>query len=189
MEDKEKNSIEKEERKWLVFWTAGMQEKRAVGVIRKILQEKGLDKYTEILLPMQIIPKIRKGKRVLLERPIYAGYVIIGIKNEVKIIDAVIKEISSTNVIKALIGKDSIVSLTEEEVKSIKEMAEKERQKKEKEVPFLEGESVRIVNGPFSDFQGKVSEIYPDKLKLKVLVDIFGRTTPVILDFLEVEKV
>lgn len=184
-------NTKKEERKikWLVFRTSGGKERRAKKAIERVLGESGLLEYVEILLPMQVLPKIRKGKRVLLEKPIYSGYIFIGIENNEEIIQKVIKEVTSTNLVQALIGKDSIVSLTEEEIRVIKDMEAKERQKKEKEVPFLEGEIVRIVNGPFADFQGKVAEIYPDKLKLKVLVDIFGRTTPVVLDFLEVEKI
>ncbi len=180
---------EQKGKKWLVFWTSGGRERRAKKSLEKVLAERGLLEHVEILLPMQVLPKIRKGKRVLLEKPIYGGYIIIGIENDEELIQKVIKEVTSTNLVKALIGKDSIVSLTEEEVRTIKDMEAKERQKKEKEIPFLEGEVVRIVNGPFADFQGKVAEIYPDKLKLKVLVDIFGRTTPVVLDFLEVEKI
>jgi len=185
------NATRKESKgkKWLVFWTAGGRERRAKKALERLLLESGLLEYVEILLPMQVLPKIKKGKRVLLEKPIYGGYIIIGIENDEKIIQRVIKVVTSTNLVKALIGKDAIVSLTEEEVKTIKDMEAKEREKKEKEIPFLEGEVVRIVSGPFADFQGKVAEIYPDKLKLKVLVDIFGRTTPVVLDFLEVEKI
>ncbi len=176
-------------KKWLVFWTSGGRERRAKKALERVLSESGLIEYVEILLPMQVLPKIKKGKRVLLEKPIYGGYIIIGIDNNEEIIQRVLKVVTSTNLVKALIGKDAIVSLTEEEVNTIKNMEAKEREKKEKEIPFLEGEVVRIVNGPFADFQGKVAEIYPDKLKLKVLVDIFGRTTPVVLDFLEVEKI
>jgi len=178
-----------ENKKWVVFWTVSGREKKAVKVAEKILKEQGLSDVAEVLLPTQIIPKIKKGKRVLLEKPIYRGYVIIGIKNDPQIIDEVIKAVTQTGLMRAVISKDTIISLSENEINKIKKIEEREKQKKVKEIPFLKGEIVRIVRGPFADFTGQVDEIYADKQKLKVLVNIFGRTTPVILDFLEVERI
>ncbi len=173
-------------RKWFVFRTFSGKEKRVRRLLDKIIEEQGLqDKVGEILIPTRTVPKIRKGKRILEEKPIFRGYILIEMEPD----PDVIQKLTSVGSIRALMAHNELISLSEEEVERIKETVEIEQQKKEQEVPFLKGETVRVVDGPFSDFTGKVEEVYPDRGKLKVLVNIFGRTTPVVLDFLQVERV
>ncbi len=173
-------------RKWFVFRTFSGKEKRVRRLLDKIIEEQGLqDKVGEILIPTRTVPKIRKGKRILEEKPIFRGYILIEMEPD----PDVIQKLTSVGSIRALMAHNELISLSEEEVERIKQTVEIEQQKKEQEVPFLKGEIVRVVDGPFSDFTGKVEEVYPDRGKLKVLVNIFGRTTPVVLDFLQVERV
>ena len=173
-------------RKWFVFRTFSGKEKRVRRLLDKIIEEQGLQgKVGEILIPTRTVPKIRKGKRILEEKPIFRGYILIEMEPD----PDVIQKLTSVGSIRALMAHNELISLSEEEVERIKQTVEIEQQKKEQEVPFLKGETVRVVDGPFSDFTGKVEEVYPDRGKLKVLVNIFGRTTPVVLDFLQVERV
>ncbi len=173
-------------RKWFVFRTFSGKEKRVRRLLDKIIEEQGLqDKVGEILIPTRTVPKIRKGKRILEEKPIFRGYILIEMEPD----PDVIQKLTSVGSIRALMAHNELISLSDEEVERIKQTVEIEQQKKEQEVPFLKGEIVRVVDGPFSDFTGKVEEVYPERGKLKVLVNIFGRTTPVVLDFLQVERV
>jgi transcriptional antiterminator NusG len=173
-------------KKWFVFWTLSGKEKKVKRLLEQVIEEKGLgDKVGQILIPTQTIPKVRHGKRILQEKPLFRGYVLIEMEPDPEVMESLTKVGS----LRALITQDAFTSLSDEEVKRILETVEKETQKKLQEVPFLKGETVRVVDGPFSDFTGKVEEVYPDRGKLKVLVNIFGRTTPVVLDFLQVERV
>ncbi len=174
------------DKKWFVFRTFSGKERRVLRLLQKIIEEEGLqDKVGEILVPTRTVPKIRKGKRILEEKPIFRGYILIEMEPD----PDVIQKLTSIGSLRALMAHNELISLSDEEVERIKHTVEIEQQKKEQEVPFLKGEVVRVVDGPFSDFTGKVEEVYPERGKLKVLVNIFGRTTPVVLDFLQVERV
>ena len=178
---------EKRRKKWFVFWTFSGQEKKAQRLLEKIIEEKHLqDKVSKVLVPTQTIPKVRKGKRVIQEKPLFRGYVLVEMEEDPELIHM----LTSVGALRALISKDkALTTLSEEEVKQILETVEREQQKRAQEVPFLKGETVRVVEGPFTDFTGTVEEVYPERGKLKVLVNIFGRTTPVVLDFMQVERV
>ncbi|HDM90006.1 MAG TPA: transcription termination/antitermination factor NusG [candidate division WOR-3 bacterium] len=181
--DKEQS---KKQKKWFVFWTLSGKERKVKRLLEKIIKEKGLqDKVGRVLIPTQTIPKVRKGKRYIQEKPLFKGYILIEMEADENLMETLTK-IGS---LRALIANDTLTSLSEEEVQRILETVEMEQQKKVQEVPFLKGEMVRVVDGPFMDFTGKVEEVYPDRGKLKVMVNIFGRVTPVVLDFLQVERI
>ncbi len=183
--EKEKEKKE-QEKKWYVFWTFSGKERKVRKLLEQIIKEKGLeDKIGEILIPTQTVPKIRKGRRVLEEKPLFRGYILIEMVPDPNVIES----LTSVSSLRALMVHGELISLDEEEVRRIKHTVEIEQKKKQQEVPFLKGEVVRVVDGPFADFTGKVEEVYPERGKLKVLVNIFGRTTPVVLDFLQVERV
>jgi transcriptional antiterminator NusG len=172
--------------KWFVYWTLSGREQKAKKIIEKFVKEAGLeDKVGRILVPSQTVPKVRHGKRVLLEKPLFRGYILIEMEPD----PDVIKKLINLGTVRALIAQDTLTSLSDEEVERIMETVEREKRKREQEVPFLKGEMVRVIDGPFSDFTGKVEEVFPERGQLKVMVNIFGRTTPVVLDFMQVERI
>lgn len=173
-------------KKWFVFWTLSGKEKKVKRILEQLVKEMKLeDKVGRILIPVQTVPKVRKGKRIIQEKPLFRGYVLIEMEPDPEVFEMLTKAGS----LRALITQDAMTSLSDEEVQRILETVERETKKKMQEIPFLKGETVRVVDGPFSEFTGKVEEVYPERGKLKVLVNIFGRTTPVVLDFLQVERV
>ena len=180
-------AVDQVEKKWVVFWTLSGKERKVKQLIEKIVEEKGLkDKVGRILIPTQTIPKVKRGKRYLQDKPLFRGYILIELEPRAEVIE----KLTSISSLRALIAdENNLTTLSEEEVNRILATVEKEQEKRLQEVPFLKGETVRVVDGPFSDFTGKVEEVYPDRGKLKVLVNIFGRTTPVVLDFLQVERI
>ncbi len=178
----------KEERKmkWFVYWTLSGKEQKVKRIIEKFVKDAGLeDKVGRILVPSQTVPKVRHGKRILQEKPLFRGYILIEMVPD----PDVMEKLSNITSIRALISHDDMTCLTEEEIQRILETVERETKKREQEVPFLKGEMVRVVDGPFSDFTGKVDEVFPERGQLRVLVNIFGRTTPIVLDFMQVERV
>ncbi len=172
-------------KKWFVFWTLSGRENKVKRILERLVEEKGLsEKVGRILIPMQTIPKVRKGKRYLVDKPIFRGYILVEMEPDPEVIE----KLTATGALRALIAKDTMITLTDEEVERIMETVRREQEKKEKEVPFLKGERVKIVDGAFADFVGEVEEVYPERGQLKVRVNIFGRSTPVILNFLQVER-
>ncbi len=187
-QEKEKPLQEEEaprRKKWFVFWTLSGREAKVRRILERLIEEKGLrDKVGQILIPTQTIPKVRKGKRYLVDKPIFRGYILVEMEPDPEVLEA----LTATGAMRALIAKDTMITLTDEEVQRILETVRREQEKKEKEVPFLKGERVKIVDGAFADFVGEVEEVYPERGQLKVRVNIFGRSTPVILNFLQVER-
>ncbi len=172
-------------KKWFVFWTLSGRELKVKKILDRLVEEHGLrGKVGQILVPMQTIPKVRKGKRYLVDKPIFRGYILVEMEPDPEVIE----KLTATGALRALIAKDTMITLTDEEVERIMETVRREQEKKEKEVPFLKGERVKIVDGAFADFVGEVEEVYPERGQLKVRVNIFGRSTPVILNFLQVER-
>lgn len=182
---------ERKEKKWFVFWTLSGRERKVKKIMETIVKEKKLeDKVGRIFIPTETVVSIVKKQRVVKERPLFRGYILVEM-----VPDAEVMEIfRSYGALRPLIKGSSleekeIITLSENEINSILERIEKEKEKKRAETPFIEGEAVRIIDGPFAEFTGVVEEVYPDRGKLKVRVTIFGRTTPVVLDFTQVQRV
>ena len=180
-------------KKWFVFWTPHGREKKAKKILERVVKEKGLeDKVYQILVPTLAFP--RGGK--IAEKPLFRGYILIEMEPDPEVLQALL----SVGSVRALIDREAfqaanvrefsevMSTLTEEEVQQILAVVEQEEKKKQEEVPFLPGEQVRIIEGPFSGVIGKVEEVDREHKELKVLVEIFGRTTPVTLSFTQVER-
>ncbi len=190
------------ERKWLIFQTFSGKEKKALTAAQKVIKENGLEGLVEPLLPTEFVSKVvsrgrgenKERVRVNLEKPLYRGYLFIGVNGDKDFITKVVNLLSETRLMRALTKRDEKTGepiytyLKEEEVEELKKKVEIEQQKKEQKVPFIEGERVKNVVGNLEGMIGTVQEVYPQKRKLKVLVNLMNRTTPVILDFDGVEK-
>jgi transcriptional antiterminator NusG len=173
--------------KWYVVRAISGKEKRVKEYLEsEIKRLKIEDKITQILIPTENVYQIRKGKKVSKERNYFPGYVLIEAELSGEI-PHIIKNVP--NVIGFLGTRGEPEPMREAEVKRIlgkvDELAE---QGEEVNVPYLVGESVKVIDGPFNSFSGIIEEINEEKKKLKVMVKIFGRKTPLELNFMQVEK-
>jgi len=174
-------------RKWYVVRAISGGEKKVKQYIESEINRLGLKDYvTQVLIPTEKVYQIRNGKKVSKERNYFPGYVLIeaALTGE---IPHIIKNVPG--VLGFLGTKGEPHPLRPSEVKRIlgkvDELAE---QGEEVNVPFIVGETVTVIDGPFNSFSGVIEEINEEKKKLKVMVKIFGRKTPLELGFLQVEK-
>ncbi len=146
------------------------------------------DVITQVLVPSEKVYKIRNGKKVILERNILPGYILIEADSERFSVEMIQGIANTPNVIHFL-GRDSPIPMQESEANRMLGKVDESQEMGESMIePFLVGESVKIVDGPFNDFVGDIKEINEEKKKLKVIVKIFGRGTEVELNFMQVEK-
>lgn len=176
------------EKKWYVVRTVSGKEKKVKELIESEIRNKKLEDFvSQVLIPTEKIYVLRNGKKESKERISFPGYVLIE-----AIMAGEIPHLirNMTNVI-GFLGSSSgePTPLRESEVRRIlgkmDELAEKDE---EISIPFIIGESVKITAGPFNGFTGTIEEVHEEKKKLKVIVKIFGRRTPVELGFTQVEK-
>ena len=174
--------------KWYVVKSIAGKEKKAKEYIENEVAHSGFEKYvSRVLIPTEKVFSVRNGKRVSKDRTLFPGYVLIEATLEGEVIHAIR---NVPNVIGFLTQKDGTpVPLQEDEVKRIlgqvDEMIDSEEELME---PFILGETVKIIDGPFNSFSGVIDEINLEKKKLMVIVKIFGRRTPVELSFVQVIK-
>jgi transcriptional antiterminator NusG len=169
---------------YVVHAYSGHEEKVKKNLEKRIESMDMHDKILEVLVPMEDEIEIKDGKRRHVQKRIFPGYILV----KMKMSDESWYVVRNTPGVTSFVGSgNKPVPLQEKEVKSILRQMKQEAPKIR--VEFQVGESVRVVDGPFTDFHGKVDEINPEKGKLKVLVNMFGRETPVELDLLQVEKV
>jgi transcriptional antiterminator NusG len=146
------------------------------------------DLFGEILVPSEKVVELVKGKKKTSSRKFFPGYILVNmILNEETwhIVKATPKV---TGFVGGALDPSSVPPISEAEVREITHQMEEGAVKPKPKVLFEQGEQVKVVDGPFSDFNGVVEEVKPDKGKLRVLISIFGRATPVELDFVQVEK-
>ncbi len=172
---------------WYVIHVYSGYEKKVKRLLEEEIASQGMsDRFGKIFIPAENVSRIRGGKRRTVERQIYPGYILVEMdltKETSRLI------LTSPGVTRFLGSRLKPQPLSEEEVRRIEAMMEAERPTAMPEVPFIKGESVRIIEGPFTDFTGTVEEIYPEREKLKVMVTIFGRSTPVELSFLQAQPI
>lgn len=175
--------------KWYVVRAISGKEKKVKEQLELEVERLGYQDFvTQVLLPIEKVYQIRNGKKVSKERNLYPGYVFIeaNLSGE---IPHMIQNLS--NVIGFLTDKKGgdPIPLRQNEVNrmlgKVDELAESEA---ELNIPFVVGESVKVIDGPFNSFSGVIEEINEEKKKLKVMVKIFGRKTPLELSYMQVEK-
>jgi transcription termination/antitermination protein NusG len=173
------------ERHWYVLHTySGYEDSVAVNLKQRIENLGMEDKIFDVLVPKEKKIKIRDGKRTTVEEKIFPGYVLV----EMIVTDDSWYVVRNTPNVTGFVGSGTIPTpIGEEEMKFLtKRMGVEEPKFK---VDFEVGELVRITDGPFKEYEGKVGDIDEAKGKVKVMVTIFGRETPVELDFLQVKKI
>jgi transcriptional antiterminator NusG len=172
---------------WYIIHTYSGFEKK----VRESLQTRAeafgfRDQIGEILIPEEEVAEMRAGKKVVSKRLVYPGYVIV----QLLMSDNMRHFIKDTPRVTGFVGGGSDpVPLTADEVNGILYRQTAAADKPRPKLTFEKNETVRIIDGPFSNFTGKVDEVNSERNTLRVLVTIFGRATPVELDFLQVEKI
>jgi transcription termination/antitermination protein NusG len=179
------DSEKEEEKQWFVVHCYSGYENKVRYAIEQRIETMGMrDKIFDVIVPTEEEIEVKDGKRRTVERRVYPGYILV----EMKMDEDSWYVVRNTPGVTGFVGMgNEPTPLRPEEVKQI--MARMDREGPVVVVKFKVGQKVRIVDGPFNDFIGVVSDIDPDKQKVRVMVNFFGRDTPVELDFLEVEKV
>ena len=171
---------------WYIIHTYSGFEKKVKESLEGRVAAFGLqDKIGRVLIPMEDVVEVRSGKKVVSERMQYPGYVLV----EMDLDDNTWHVVRSTPRVTGFVGSATNPSpLSEQEVDAIINRVHAPTDRPKPKVVFERNEQVRIVDGPFANFNGTVEEIDNDHSRLKVSVTIFGRSTPVELDFVSVEK-
>ncbi len=181
---------EKKQTNWYVLRVLSGKEKKLKQYIEKeIEREKALKRsISQVLVPTEKVYQIKQGKKVVNERNFFPGYVLIEVEGD-KLEGDVISALTSINGVIDFLGGSQPSPLKQSEINRILGKVDQSEEGDEKmNEPFIVGETVKITDGPFNDFDGTIEEVNEDKKKLKVIVKIFGRSTPVELDFMQVEK-
>lgn len=175
------------EKKWYVVHTYTGHEDKVKVTLEKMVGTHGWqDKLGEVKIPTEEIMEIRKNRRKVTKRKFFPGYILV----EMVVDNETFWAVRNTPGVTGFLGGMRPIPLRDEEMKNIFSLMEKEAQAKPKPaVLFEKEETIRIIEGPFANFIGVVEEVNEEKGKLKAMVTIFGRPTPVELDFLQVEKI
>lgn len=174
-------------KRWYVVHTQTGHEERVKTHLENRIQAACAEELvSQILIPTEKVSEVRGGKKKIMERKFFPGYVLI----EMELNDKSWYLIKNTPGITGFIGPGAKpYPLSEQEVESILKQAEESKEKPIPKVVFEKGESIKIIEGPFTNFNGEIEEVYPTKGKVKVMVSIFGRSTPVELEYWQVEKI
>ena len=186
--------IQKDDSKWYVLRVVSGKERKVKEYLDKEVNRSGWSEtIKQVFLPMEKVYKVQNGKKVMREKNYYPGYVLLEVANG-KLNDDVVQHISSiSNVMHFLTdgkgSKGNIICLRKAEVnKMLGKVDEMSEQGITMNEPFIIGETIKIIEGPFNDFNGVIEDVNDEKKKLKVTVKIFGRSTPVELNYMQVEK-
>lgn len=172
---------------WYIIHTySGFENKVAESLRTRSLAFGFADKLGQILIPTEEVVELRNGKKVTSKRLLYPGYVLV----EMEMSDELWHAVKNTPRVTGFVGGGNTpVPLTADEVNGVLYRQTTAAEKPRPKLTFEKNETVRIIDGPFTNFSGKVDEVNSERNTLRVMVTIFGRSTPVELDFLQVEKI
>jgi transcription termination/antitermination protein NusG len=165
---------------------SGMEKSVKAGLEERIIRSNLQDQFGDILVPVEEVIELKNGQKTISERRLYPGYVLV----QMEMTDESWHLVRSTPRVTSFIGGTAQrpTPIKDKEVEIILRRMDDSKSNPTQKMTFEKGEGVRVVDGPFKDFSGSVEEINYDKNKLRVSVVIFGRATPVELDFAQVEK-
>jgi len=178
-----------EGRKWYSLRVISGKERKIKERIELEIKRAGWDDVvTQVLVPSEKVYKIRNGKKVILERNILPGYILLEADPN-RFSAEIVQGIANMPNVIHFLGRQAPIPMQESEANRMLGKVDDSQGLVESMVePFIEGEMVKIIDGPFNDFVGDIKEINEEKKKLKVIVKIFGRGTEVELNFMQVEK-
>jgi transcriptional antiterminator NusG len=172
---------------WYIIHTySGFENKVAESLKARAAAYGFMEKIGQVLIPTEEVVELRNGKKVTSKRLLYPGYVLVQIAMD----DELWHQVKNTPRVTGFVGGGNTpVPLSADEVNSILYRQASSAERPRPKLTFEKNETVRIVDGPFTNFSGKVEDINSERNTLRVMVTIFGRSTPVELDFLQVEKI
>ncbi|MCB0327647.1 MAG: transcription termination/antitermination factor NusG [Bdellovibrionales bacterium] len=172
--------------KWYVVHTySGYENKAKMGLIERIVAANKQDYFGEILIPMENVVETVQGKKKSRPKKFFPGYMFV----KMLLDDETWHVVNETQRITGFVGKGkNPPAVPESEVKKLTKQIDEGKLSPVMKTVFEKGESVRVIEGPFQNFNGMVEDVNPEKGKLRVLVSIFGRSTPVELEYGQVEK-
>ena len=172
--------------KWyIVHVYSGFENKVKAALEERIASFSHPDKFGEVVVPTEEIVELVKGKRRTSSRKFYPGYILVRLELD----DETWHIVNDTAKVTGFLGgRKKPTPLSEEEAAQILHRMEAGKLKPQPKYFFESGDEIRVIDGPFTNFNGTVQEVNPEKGKIKVLVSIFGRSTPVELEFVQVQK-
>ncbi len=176
---------ESNEKKWYVLHTYSGYEDAVAKSLKQRVESLGMeDKIFNVLVPKEKKIKIKNGKKKMVEEKIYPGYVLV----EMIVTDDSWYVVRNTPNVTGFVGSGTTpLPVSFDEMTSLKEKISREEPKYN--IAFKKGDLIKIIDGPFKDSEGKVSEVDQEKGKVKVMIDMFGRNTPLELDSLQIKKI
>lgn len=179
-----------QETKWYVLRIVSGKERKVKEHLDKEVKINGWgNAILQILCPVEKVFKVLNGKKVLREKTLFPGYIMLEAV-EGKLNDTMIQGITSVTSVIHFLGKEHPIALRKSEVnKMFGKLDEVSEQGIGYAEPYIVGETIKIIDGPFNDFNGNIEEVNEEKKKLKIVVKIFGRATPVELNYSQVEKI
>jgi transcriptional antiterminator NusG len=178
-----------DEKKWYSLRVISGKEKKIKERVELEIKRNEWDSFiSQVIVPTEKVYKIRGGKKVISERNILPGYILIEAEPG-KLSGEVVQAIANIQNVIHFLGKNTPIPMQQAEANRLLGKVDESQDAGEQMLePFLVGETVKIIDGPFTDFVGDVQEVNEEKKKLKVIVKIFGRGTEVELNFMQVEK-
>ncbi len=172
--------------KWyIVHVYSGFENKVKAALEERIASSAHPDKFGEVLVPTEEIVELVKGKRRTSSRKFYPGYILV----KMQLDDETWHVVNDTAKVTGFLGgRNKPTAISEEEADQILNRMAAGKLKPQPKYFFESGDEIRVIDGPFTNFNGTVEEVNQEKGKIKVLVSIFGRSTPVELDFVQVQK-
>ncbi len=172
--------------RWYIVHAYSNFERKVAESIKERAESAGLgDQFEEVLVPMEEVVEMRRGRKVASERKFFPGYVLV----KMELGDETYHLIKDTPKVTGFLGTDNKpIPITEEEAGRILQQVQEGVERPKPSVTFEIGEQVRVADGPFASFNGLVEEVDEERARLKVAVSIFGRATPVELEYAQVEK-
>ena len=172
-------------KKWYGVHTySGFENKVRLSLIERIKNMQLEDSFGDVLIPSETVVELKKGENRTSSRKFFPGYILVNMVLN----DETWHVVKETSKVTGFVGGNNPVAIPEEEILKITRRIEEGAEKPRPKVLFEVGETVRVTDGPFLNFSGVVEDVKPDKGKLRVMVSIFGRATPVELEFMQVEK-
>ncbi|MCD6320543.1 MAG: transcription termination/antitermination factor NusG [Candidatus Desulfofervidaceae bacterium] len=181
--------------KWYIIHAySGFEEKVKAWLEERIQNEKDeriKSAFKEVLVPTEKVVELVKGEKVTSSRKFYPGYVLVcmDLDQDTELRSVLWHLVRKTPKVTGFVGGKNPVPIPEEEVEKIKAQMEEGAKKPKPKFTLEKGDQVKIIDGPFTNFTGRVDEIFPDRGKVKVLISIFGRETPVELDAIQLAKI
>jgi transcriptional antiterminator NusG len=174
---------------WYVIHTyAGFEGRVKASIVERANQMGLVEQLGQVLVPTEDVIEIKDGKRRTSKRKFFPGYVLVELESPIT--DGALQMIKETPKVTGFIGGGiRPLPLTEEEAQSMLKQVDTGTAAPREQIRFIKGDNVRIIDGPFLGFNGLVDEVDQDHSRVKVLVSIFGRSTPVELGFLQVERI